>query len=168
MIRPATSGDSETIHAIINDAARAYAGVIPPDRWQEPYMSMDELEREIADRVAFWLCEEDGVAVGAMGIQDVGDVTLIRHSYVRTAFRNRGIGGRLLEELLRKAQKPVLVGTWSDAIWAIGFYEKHGFHRLSPEESRRLLARYWKIPARQIETSVVLADVRWLEREGMQ
>jgi N-acetylglutamate synthase-like GNAT family acetyltransferase len=129
---------------------------------------MEEVLGEVEDGVDFWLYEEDGELQGAMGIQDVDDVTLIRHSYVRTERRNKGIGGKLLSELMLKAEQPVIIGTWSDAVWAVGFYEKHGFLRLSDAESTRLLDRYWNIPARQIETSVVLAEPRWfeLQREG--
>jgi GNAT superfamily N-acetyltransferase len=165
VIRRSNPEDVATIYSVINDAARAYEGVIPHDRWNDPYMPMEELLGEIEDGVEFWLYEEDGETVGAMGIQDVDDVTLIRHSYVRGEWRNKGIGGNLLAELLEMARLPVLIGTWNDAVWAVGFYEKHGFQRLSDEESARLLERYWNIPARQVETSIVLAEPRWFERD---
>jgi N-acetylglutamate synthase-like GNAT family acetyltransferase len=127
MIRKCNTIDFETIYAIINDAAQAYKDVIPDDRWEEPYMSRNELQHEIDDGVEFWGYEEDGQLIGVMGIQDVQDVTLIRHSYVRTARRNEGIGGRMLSELLQKTTRLTLVGTWAEAVWAIRFYEKHGF-----------------------------------------
>ena len=146
------------IYEIINDAAQAYNGVIPPDCWKEPYMSKDELRYEMDAGVAFWGYEEDGRLVGVMGIQHVQDVTLIRHAYVRTGQQHRGIGGQLLSYLRNQTVYPVLVGTWADAIWAIRFYEKHGFRLVSSEEKDRLLRKYWSIRERQIETSVVLAD----------
>ena len=163
MIRKCNTIDFETIYAIINDAAQAYKDVIPDDRWEEPYMSSDELQHEIDDGVEFWGYEEDGQLIGVMGIQDVQDVTLIRHSYVRTARRNQGIGGSMLSELLQKTTRLTLVGTWADAVWAIRFYEKHGFRLVTPKEKDRLLKKYWSIPERQVETSVVLADQKWFD-----
>jgi ribosomal protein S18 acetylase RimI-like enzyme len=157
-IRRCNGADFESVLEVINDASRAYRGVIPPDRWKEPYMSGDELRREIADGVVFWGYEQDGELVGVMGVQEAGDVTLIRHAYVKTARRNRGVGGRLLSFLRKRISRPILIGTWSDAVWAIAFYEKHGFRVVSPEEKERLLRRYWKVPQRQIETSVVLRE----------
>ena len=161
MIRPCTEADFDAIHSIINDGAQAYRGVIPADRWHEPYMSRDELRHEIASGVAFSGYEEEGELLGVMGIQPVDDVTLIRHAYVRTVSRRAGIGGRLLESLIQGAATPVLIGTWADAVWAVRFYEKHGFRLTTPEEKVRLLRRYWSIPDRQVETSVVLADARF-------
>jgi N-acetylglutamate synthase-like GNAT family acetyltransferase len=163
MIRPCDSKDFEAIYAIINDAAQAYRGIIPEDRWKEPYMDRDELRHEIASGVVFWGYEEDGELVGVMGIQDVMDVTLIRHAYVRTARRNQGIGGALLSGLRKKTTRPLLMGTWADAVWAVRFYEKHGFRLVTPEEKTRLLKKYWSIPERQVETSVVLADQKWFD-----
>lgn len=156
-IRPCEERDFDILYEIINDAAGAYRGIIPPDRWKEPYMSTDELRHEIEEGVLFWGYEEDGALIGVMGIQDVQDVTLIRHSYVRTARRSQGIGGKLLSLLKKKTTHPILVGTWATAVWAVRFYEKHGFRLVSPEEKDHLLKRYWSIPERQIETSVVLA-----------
>ncbi len=161
MIRRCNDGHFDEILAIINDSAQAYKGVIPADRWHEPYMARDDLAREIAGGVHFWGYEEDGQLVGVMGIQDVEDVTLIRHAYVRSSHRNRGIGGKLLAQLRAQATRPVLIGTWADATWAVRFYQKHGFRLVTPQEKDRLLGRYWSIPARQVETSVVLADERW-------
>ncbi len=161
MIRRCDDHDLEAIYEIINDAARAYAGVIPADLWSEPYMPRDELRREIADGVVFWGYQEDAGLVGVMGVQDVQDVTLIRHSYVRTARRNQGIGGKLLSHLRRQTSRPVLIGTWADAAWAIRFYQGHGFRLVPPEEKDRLLKVYWSLPPRQIQESVVLADQRW-------
>jgi N-acetylglutamate synthase-like GNAT family acetyltransferase len=151
------------MYSIINDAAEAYHGVIPEDCWHVPYMSKDELSHEIDQGVVFWGYEEEGQLIGIMGIQDVKDVTLIRHAYVRTAKRNQGIGGKLLSKLCRKLTRPTLVGTWADAVWAIRFYEKHGFRRVTPQEKTQLLKTYWSIPDRQIDTSVVLADQRWFD-----
>jgi GNAT superfamily N-acetyltransferase len=165
VIRPCDSGDFDAIHAIINDAAQAYEGIIPADRWKEPYMDRDELREEIADGVAFSGYEERGELVGVMGLQDVGDVTLIRHAYVRTSSRSQGIGTRLLTRLMEQTDRPLLVGTWADAVWAVRFYERHGFRLVGPEEKDRLLQQYWSIPERQIETSVVLADEAWFRAD---
>jgi len=163
MIRRCEEGDFEAIYEIINEAAQAYKGAIPPDCWKEPYMSREELQREMESGITFWGYEEGGRLIGVMGIQHVKDVTLIRHSYVRRAWQRRGIGGRLLEHLRGQTHRPILIGTWADALWAIRFYEKHGFRLVSPEEKDHLLRKYWTIPERQIETSVVLADRRWFE-----
>lgn len=160
-----TANDFKDIYEIINDAATAYKGVIPADRWHEPYMSEAELLSQIEDCVEFWAYKEGGKILGVMGIQDRGEVTLIRHAYVRTTHRNRGIGGKLLSHLVNLTGKPVLIGTWAEAKWAIGFYQKHGFRLLSREETNRLLLKYWAIPQRQIETSVVLANSDWKGEE---
>jgi len=161
MIRKCEARDLQSIYEIVNDAAIAYKGVIPADRWHEPYMPMEELTEQISDGVAFSGYEEDGELVGVMGIQDKGEVCLIRHAYVRTSARRKGIGAALLRHLLAATEKPVLIGTWNDASWAIGFYRKNGFRELSRAETEALLRRFWKIPARQVETSIVLADSRW-------
>jgi N-acetylglutamate synthase-like GNAT family acetyltransferase len=166
MIRQCAEKDFEAIYEVINDAAQAYRGIIPVDRWKEPYMTHEELQHEINDGVIFWAYEEDGEIVGVMGLQEVQDVTLIRQAYVRTAKRNRGIGGQLLAFLRKKTERPLLMGTWADAAWAIRFYEKYGFRLVTPEEKDRLLKKYWSIPERQVETSVVLADQRWFESRG--
>ncbi len=163
MIRQCDNSEVELIYSIINDAAEAYRGVIPGDCWKEPYMSKDELQHEIDQGVVFWGYEQDGELVGVMGIQHLQDVTLIRHAYVRAAKRNQGIGGKLLSSLRQQATRPLLVGTWADALWAIRFYENHGFQLVSWEEKERLLRKYWSIPERQVETSVVLADQRWFD-----
>ena len=156
MIRPCTDSDVPSIFAIVNDAAQAYKGVIPSDRWHEPYMPMEELKEEIAAGVKFWGYEDGGQLIGVMGMQPVKDVMLIRHAYVRTGMRNRGIGGKLMVHLLVQADRKILVGTWKAASWAVKFYQKHGFQLVSEEEKDRLLKTYWNIPERQIETSVVL------------
>ena len=161
MIRACTAADNAAVCAVVNDAAAAYRGVIPADRWREPYMPRAELEAEIAAGVAFLAYEEAGALVGVMGTQPIDDVMLIRHAYVASARRRRGIGGRLLEACLARTSRPVLIGTWAAASWAIDFYRKHGFAVIDGAEKDRLLATYWSIPARQIETSVVLADRRW-------
>jgi len=156
MIRSCTDSDIPNIFAIVNDAAQAYRGVIPSDRWREPYMPMEELKKEIAAGVTFWGVEDNGQLVGVMGMQAVKDVTLIRHAYVRTQMRKQGIGGKLLAHLLGQMQGKVLVGTWKAADWAVRFYEKHGFQLVSEGDKDRLLKTYWNIPGRQIETSAVL------------
>lgn len=166
MIRYCTQRDFEDILAIINDAAQAYKGVIPEDRWHEPYMPRDALAAEIAAGVKFWGFEGDGRLLGVMGLQPVEDVVLIRHAYVRAAMRRRGIGGRLLQHIRSFSDGPLLVGTWAAAGWAIGFYGKHGFRQVPDDEIPILLRRYWDIPDRQIEASVVLADQAWLARHG--
>ncbi len=157
MIRESTSADFQVIFEVINDAAIAYKGVIPEDRWHEPYMSAEALRREIADGVVFWVHESGGEILGAMGIQDKGEVVLIRHAYVRTRARRDGIGTQLLRHLETLTQKPILIGTWTAATWAVAFYEKNGYRLLSRAEIEQLLRRYWSIPERQVETSVVLA-----------
>ncbi len=164
MIRPCRSEDIAIVLDIINDAASAYKGVIPADRWHEPYMPMDYLRRELDAGVMFWGYEEEGTLVGVMGNQHVRDVTLIRHAYVRTVHRHKGIGGKMLSHLKALITEPALVGTWAAAAWAIRFYEKHGFRLVPIYEKNRLLRKYWSIPERQTETSVVLADQRWLDQ----
>lgn len=164
MIRPCRESDFEAIYAIVNDAAAAYRGVIPADCWQQPYMPRDQLRREIEDGVRFLGFEEAGTLAGVMGLQDVRDVTLIRHAYVRAGRQRRGIGAALLSALRAEARAPLLVGTWRDAAWAIRFYEQHGFRLLSPDETDRLLRAYWHVPERQAEVSVVLADPAWHPR----
>ena len=163
MIRRCDDQDFDLIWAIINDGAQAYRGTIPEDRWTEPYMSRERLQHEIDDGVVFWGYEDAGLLLGVMGLQQVRDVTLIRHAYVRTSNQKQGIGAHLLSHLRLLAKDPVLIGTWADALWAIRFYQRHGFQIVSPKEKDRLLKQYWNIPERQIETSVVLADARWRE-----
>jgi GNAT superfamily N-acetyltransferase len=157
-ISPCGPGDREAIFAIVNDAAEAYRGVIPADRWHEPYMPLEEVDGEIAGGVVFWGYRVDGALLGVMGIQDVGDYDLIRHAYVRTDRQGRGVGGALMRHLAESARRPRLVGTWAAAEWAIRFYERHGFELVSPERKAELLRTYWSIPERQVETSVVLAN----------
>jgi len=161
MIRQSTPADFASILAIVNDAAQKYRGVIPADRWHEPYMPAEELAKEIAAGIVFWVAEEDGSVLGVMGMQDKGDVTLIRHAYVATAQQDKGLGTKLLRKLQELSAKPFLIGTWAAASWAIAFYERNGFDVVSRDEKERLLRKYWSIPARQVETSVVLADARW-------
>jgi len=161
MIRRCDARDFSLIFTIINDGARAYKGIIPADCWTEPYMSRRQLKHEIDEGVIFWGYEEGGGLLGVMGIQKVKDVTLIRHAYVRTGSQKRGIGARLLSHLLDLANGPVLIGTWADAVWAIRFYERYGFQMVGPEEKDTLLKKYWTVPERQIETSVVLVDKKW-------
>lgn len=163
MIRRCDNHDFELIWTIINEAAQAYKGIIPADRWKVPYMSRNELQHEIDDGVVFWGFDEAGTLAGVMGVQQVQDVTLIRHAYVRANGQRRGIGAQLLSHLRARTKNPVLIGTWADAAWAIRFYEKHGFQTVPSGEKNRLLKKYWTIPERQMETSVVLADPRWWE-----
>ncbi len=161
MIRKCTDADTPVLCEIINDAAQAYKGIIPADRWHEPYMALDALRDEINAGVEFWGDESDGELLGAMGIQHRGEVDLIRHAYVRTRARRQGVGTRLLAHLMQMTREPLLIGTWADARWAVDFYEKNGFRLLTREETGQLLRRFWRIPERQIETSVVLASPAW-------
>ena len=160
VIRACGKSELSRIHFIINDAAVAYRGVIPDDRWHEPYMPEEELASEIAAGVRFlgWYAPS-GTLLGVMGAQDVRDVTLIRHAYVQRASQRGGVGSALIAALMEAAERPLLVGTWKAATWAVAFYERHGFRLV--EDTATLLRRYWTIPDRQIETSVVLADRRW-------
>ena len=162
MIRRCDDGDLEVIWTIINDGAQAYRGVIPNDQWTEPYMSREEMQGEISDGVVFWGFEDGGELVGVMGIQKVQDVTLIRHAYVRSNWQKRGIGAQLLAYLRGLTRDPILIGTWADAVWAIHFYEKHGFRVVGFADKELLLKTYWRISERQRATSVVLADSKWL------
>jgi len=158
MIRRCRDDERDAILAIVNAAAEAYRGVIPADRWHEPYMPAAELDAEIAAGVEFWGYEDAGALHGVMGVQDVGEVDLIRHAYVKPGTQGRGIGSALLEHLTAlRGGRRILVGTWAAAEWAIRFYRRHGFEQVSPEEKTWLLRRYWTIPERQVETSVVLA-----------
>jgi GNAT superfamily N-acetyltransferase len=157
-VRPCGDDEHAVILAIVNAAAAAYRGVIPSDRWHEPYMSPDELDREIAEGCAFWGYEDDGMLVGVMGLQPVREVDLIRHAYVLPGSQRRGAGGALLEHLRRQSARRMLVGTWAAAEWAIRFYERNGFALVPPARKSALLKTYWTVPDRQIETSVVLAS----------
>ena len=165
-IRKSREADFPAKLAIINDAAQAYRGVIPADRWHEPYMPAAELDAEIADGVVFWVAQEAERLLGVMGIQDKGEVALVRHAYVSPAAQKTGIGTRLLKHVEGLARKPVLVGTWAAASWAIEFYRQNGFSVVPEDEKSRLLRKYWSIPERQVETSVVLANARWLRHPG--
>lgn len=155
-IQPCSSSDRPRILEIINEAAQRYRGAIPDDCFHEPYMSMEEFEAELKAGVEFWGVGNGGSLVGVMGIQPVQDVILIRHAYVAREAQGRGIGSRLLLHLLERADRPVLIGTWAAAAWAISFYRKHGFELVSPDETRHLLRTYWTVPPRQAEVSVVL------------
>jgi GNAT superfamily N-acetyltransferase len=157
-IRPCRSDERDTILAIVNTAAEAYRGVIPADRWHEPYMDSRELDGEIAAGVAFWGYEADAKLIGIMGVQTLGDIDLIRHAYVLPGNQRRGVGGALLRHLRDLSGRRMLVGTWAAADWAVRFYQRNGFELVSPKCKTALLKSYWTIPERQIETSVVLAD----------
>jgi GNAT superfamily N-acetyltransferase len=157
-IRPCRIDEFEAMLTIINAAAEAYRGAIPPDRWHDPYMPLEELNGEIEAGVQFWGWEADGILIGVIGIQPVEDVDLIRHAYVQPGQQGRGVGGALLTHLRSRTQRQMLVGTWAAAEWAIRFYQEHGFELVSPEVKNRLLRKYWSIPDRQVKTSVVLAN----------
>jgi GNAT superfamily N-acetyltransferase len=165
LIRKFGEPDLSRLLVIINEAAQAYRGVIPADRWHEPYMPAEELAAEIAAGVVFWIAEEGERLLGAMGMQDKGDVVLVRHAYVAPATQRRGVGRRLLQHVEGLTRKPVLIGTWAAASWAIDFYRGSGYALVPAEEKDALLRRYWSIPSRQIQTSVVLAKRR-SERVG--
>ena len=156
MIRPCVETERAAILAIVNAAAEAYRGVIPADRWHDPYMPAQELDDEIAAGVVFWGAERDGRLAGVMGIQHVRGVQLIRHAYVAPEAQGTGVGRALLEHLAATADAPLLVGTWAAATWAIRFYERNGFALVSPRRKDELLRAYWDIPERQVQTSVVL------------
>jgi N-acetylglutamate synthase-like GNAT family acetyltransferase len=165
LIRKSVESDFPAILAIVNDAAHAYRGVIPADRWHEPYMPAEELVTEIADGVVFWVAEEEGRLSGVMGIQDKGDVALVRHAYVAPTTQRTGVGTRLLRHVEGLTDKPILIGTWAAASWAIEFYRRNGFTVVPSRDKDRLLQTYWSIPERQVETSVVLANGRWMEAQ---
>jgi GNAT superfamily N-acetyltransferase len=156
MLRPCTTADLDQMFEVINDGAKAYRGVIPADCWHEPYMPMADLQRELAAGVKFWCAEENGRIEAVMGIQDVLDVALIRHAYTRTAGQGKGIGSKLLAHLTQASDRPILIGTWASASWAIKFYEGRGFEVVPPAEKERLLRKYWTVSDRQIAESVVL------------
>lgn len=158
MIRLCDNGDFDEIYSIINDGAQAYAAVLPADCMSDPYMSKAELQHEIDEGVTFWGCGEPGGMLGVMGLQNVKDVTLIRHAYVRTSGQHQGVGTRLLSHLLGLADRPVLIGTWAAAVWALTFYKKNGFSVVSTAEKDRLLRTYWTVSQRQSDLSVVLAQ----------
>jgi GNAT superfamily N-acetyltransferase len=157
-IRPCRKDEREAVLAIVNAGAEAYRGVIPEDRWHDPYMSAEELERDIAAGIEFWGYQDGDGLLGVMGIQPLPEVDLIRHAYVAPGSQRRGVGGALLAHLKTATDRQILVGTWAAAEWAIGFYERHGFELVSPDQKTLLLQRHWSIPDRQIETSVVLAN----------
>jgi GNAT superfamily N-acetyltransferase len=166
VIRKSKAEDFEAMLAIVNNAAEAYRGVIPADRWHEPYMPADELANQIADGVAFWVAEDERALLGVMGIQDKGEVALVRHAYIATTLQRKGVGTRLLRQVESLTDKPMLIGTWADASWAIEFYRRNGFTVVPAGTKDRLLRKYWSIPPRQVETSVVLADSRWMKAHG--
>jgi GNAT superfamily N-acetyltransferase len=157
-IRPCHDSDRAAILAVVNAAAEAYRGVIPADRWHEPYMPRDQLDGEIAAGVVFWGYEEGGTLAGVMGFQSVRDVDLIRHAYILPRSQRRGIGGALLGQLRHLSTRRLLVGTWEAADWAIRFYRRHGFELVPPTLKTALLKTYWNIPERQVDVSVVLAS----------
>ncbi len=165
-VRPCREDELITVLAIINAAADAYRGVIPPDRWHDPYMARTELQGEIGRGVVFWGCEDAGELIGVMGIQAVRDVDLIRHAYVRPDRQRHGVGAALMAHLRRQSRRRLMVGTWADATWAIEFYQRHGFVLVPDGRTAALLRAYWAVPERQIETSVVLANPPLAADEG--
>ncbi len=167
-MRPCRPEEAGEILDVVNDGARAYRGVIPDDCWHEPYMTAEYLGHELADGVVFWGVEAGGRLAGVMGIQEAGDVTLIRHAYTRSAARGGGLGRALIVHLLAEARSPALVGTWNAATWAVRFYERNGFRAVTPPDSAALLGRYWKITDRQTATSLVLASDRWFTAAGKE
>lgn len=164
MIRDCGPADLDAIYEVINDAASAYRGIITPDCWQEPYMSREELASECEAGVAFSGYYAGAQLLGVMGLQRVADVALIRHAYTRTATQRRGIGAKLLAHVRGQTDRPMLLGTWQAATWAVRFYEGQGFRLVAAEDKAPLLRRYWTVPERQIDESVVLADARWFSR----
>lgn len=166
IIRKSVNADFPEILSIVNEAAHAYRGVIPADRWHEPYMPSEELAGEIDRGVVFWVAEQDGHLSGVMGVQDKEDVVLVRHAYVAPGTQRSGVGTALLRHVEALIEKPILIGTWAAASWAIEFYRRNGFSLVSNDEKNRLLRTYWSIPARQVETSVVLADQRWKDTQS--
>jgi GNAT superfamily N-acetyltransferase len=164
MVCKLTNFDFRDILTVVNDAAKVYKGKIPDDRWKIPYMPELELKEEIQMGVQFYGLKENNSLIAVMGIQRVNDVTLIRHAYVLTSHQRIGLGEKLLKHLLSLVHtSKVYVGTWEAAGWAVKFYEKHGFQLVSEEEKNKLLKKYWSIPERQIETSVVLELKRQLQ-----
>jgi GNAT superfamily N-acetyltransferase len=162
-IRRCELAELDEVYRVVNDAAEAYRETIPPDRWHDPYMAREELQREVDAGVVFWGTFENELLLGVMGLQHVGDVALIRHAYTRTVSQGKGVGTALLEFLRNQVDRPMLVGTWRAATWAIRFYERHGFSLVTNQQKDVLLRRYWTIPDRQVEESVVLADARWFD-----
>jgi GNAT superfamily N-acetyltransferase len=157
-IRFCRDDERNAILSLVNAGAEAYRDVIPADCWHEPYMSRDELDQELAAGVVFSGYEHGGSLAGVMGLQRLRDVELIRHAYVSPAKQRHGIGGKLLHHLRQLSTKPMLVGTWAAAEWAIHFYQRHDFALVSPARKSALLKAYWTISERQIETSVVLTN----------
>ncbi len=162
-MRDAQADDFDAILAVINDAAQAYRGVIPSGCHHEPYMSAEELKSELESHVAFSVLEDEGRIVAVMGIQDKADVALVRHAYTVTESQGRGFGTQLLHHLESLTAKPMLIGTWAAATWAIEFYRKNKYRVVSDQEKNSLLRKYWSVPDKQIETSLVLVDNRWKE-----
>lgn len=166
MIRQCQPAELDDICAVINDGAAAYRGVIAADCWNDPYMSGGELRRELDAAVLFSGCYEGGRLLAVMGLQQVGDVALIRHAYTRTANQGTGMGTALLAHLRSQTDRPMLVGTWKAATWAVRFYQSRGFGLVNAPQKDALLRRYWTVPERQIEESVVLADAQWFARSS--
>ena len=160
MFQKCDESDFDSIYQVINSAAVVYKGIIPADRLKDPYMSKEELTEEIESGVVFWCSKEHDEILGVMGIQDIKDVTLIRHAYTLPSCQRKGIGSKLLHHLGSLTKRPLLMGTWADADWAIRFYQKHGFSLVTREEKNFLLRKYWNIPERQVETSVVLSNTQ--------
>ena len=157
MISEYKKTDTSKILYIINDASLKYKDVIPDDCWNEPYMSEQELIGEFNDGVGMYGYHYNNTLIGVIGIQEMKDVILIRHAYTLSSYQGKGVGSALLEYLLKKNKNSrLLVGTWKNATWAIQFYKKFDFILHTKEETTLLLKKYWNIPTKQIENSVVL------------
>ena len=161
MIKRCLDVELESMLTVINDAAQAYYGVIPQDAWHEPYMARNELNGEIRAGVQFWGYYVKECLIGVMGIQDKQDVMLIRHAYVCSSERRNGVGTKLLEHLEECSKKPILIGTWADATWAIEFYKKNEYRLILGDERGMLLEKYWTVSTEQASASVVLANAKW-------
>lgn len=166
MIRLCDENDFKSIYEVINDGAQAYRGVIPNELWREPFVSRDYLQSEIESGVRFKGFEQNNSLLAVMGTQEMDDVVLIRHSYVRTAYRRNGLGSKLLSNHLSEARLPVLVGCLKTMTWAISFYEKHGFSVVSDKLRDELRARYWSLPEAHVRQSVVLVDKQWRKQNS--
>ena len=157
MITECTKKNISNILYVINDASLKYKGIIPNDCWHEPYMTKQKLINEFANGVRMFGYNKDNNLVGVMGIQELKDVTLIRHAYILTRYQGIGIGKSLLQNLFKiNKNSCLLVGTWQNATWAIQFYEKFGFLLHTKKQTAQLLKKYWNLPSKQIENSVVL------------
>lgn len=158
VVRRCGDDELEAVLSIVNAAAVAYRGVIPDDCWHEPYMTPNGLGRDILEGLEIWGYERGGELIGVMGIQPMADVDLIRHAYVRPTVQRKGVGAALIQHVRRLTDRRILVGTWAAAGWAVAFYQRHGFEPVRSPLAERLMRKYWSVPSRQMEVSVVLAN----------